>query len=276
MRWFYPPTGYKYLVYPHEEQELKEYSGPPELKEYYIYGILMNPGRTQDITTGGYKVDKWSLGICIHTGNNVFMPSMEVENPPIPRYIGYVSQILAVISDKEKDARRRMTAKNNSAQHLEEVMRKKGLHCGSLPQNSPFLPTFAVLRTGMYLEAEQAIRDVDTLTDEFKDSVRYIESLRGDPWDTMEMAFSKGLRDSVRGLVERGLDYDGATEDIPGETDIKMRLERLPHTTDKERTCAWKAAAQGQESASIPPGQLYMPVLIMGEQGERFRLMRVR
>jgi hypothetical protein len=164
----------------------------------------------------------------------------------------------------------------NPTEHMQAVVRKKGLHLHKSKPRQSMLPLFAVLTTREAHDAQQCIMDPKSSHDAY---LRAIDVIEGPQWHTHHpWAIVNRLNDAERSRIvqlltsEASLQHDLCTEVAPGIL-IKMHRMESHHATDQ--VCAWRAASQSRRSASIPLGKVYVPILFLNAHGEEtFTLYR--
>lgn len=244
MLWFYTyPSSQKYFVL----------SRPGNQDEFYILGGLEHTN----------KVSKLSLGV---VRNQAMTPPTFEASPG--DMDGCVVRILAHEPEIPEPLENLKCNFQKSA-HIEEVLRKKTLHCDAVAYNDSEIPLFAVLRPPGYKACS------DTLTSLLVDDTQWEEALQKmaaapTPWSLLN-----SLPDTVAHLPAIHHAAKEKTSAVLTD-DVHLVMEKLPHTTSTLKTTSWWAAEQSQRSASIPPAHLYEPVVIQGTDGEYFELFRIR
>lgn len=240
--------------------------------EYYIYAILRPRNKAR-----APEVRKHSLGVvCIGTRTFRAAAALDDMSPlaATSSVFGWVTRILAVLNDRDAKIRKQQQQTYTSSSHLQEVMRKQGLHHQSVSRNHPFLPTFVVMRRTEYLEALKQVQSFDTPQDQFEESLEVLEGddfAKKTPHNTINDFIKEGHKMSTLHLMcENGLPDDGTPQQVaPG---FHLRVERLARETDIRRTGPFKTALLGLGSASIPSGKLFEPRIV----GDMFLLVRIQ
>jgi hypothetical protein len=254
-RWFFQGDGPKYASYA---------SPDGMLVEFFVWGAL--PTEVAPV--------RLSLGVCqvVNATPPQFSRASDhgVQAPLHGSTHGTVVQIMSVTPQ------RRRKTDGQSAEHMQDVVRKKGLHLGNLKTaRSSMLPVFGVLTTRCAHEARKVLGKLETSDDDY---IHALDILEGPEWYVHHpWSVVNRLDADARARVVHILETTGITEDIEVEVSpgILLTAVRMPAMSDGDRMCAWRAAGQSRRSASIPIGMLYAPIVFLDATGSQaFSLYR--
>lgn len=249
---FYPPEAYTAGPSYHKSEAAPE-SGA---REFFKWGVLVE-SESLPVSVSRSHVRRWSLGFCeLEDGSFEFAQALD--DAPVTQELDvYLQEIIYI----RPFSGRRAARARVPTDHIRDVIRKKVVQKGSLPDTFPVRSRFAVLRSVATQEAHRRARS-GKLDDEAFDAT-LVEIMKAPtPWDEAPDTDRHELEAAVNQLAQLSDEY--AVEFH--KTQHVVVHEGMPDKTD-DKTSVWRALYQSQESASIPTAHQERPCIVTSHRG---------